>query len=286
MIEHAGISEQGPVRSNNEDFIAQGCPEDAAIRAAKGHLFVVADGVGGSLSGEVASREAAETLLRLYYESSRGVHKALLDAFMGANLRVYDLSQSVPEYRQMQTTLSAIALEGKRAVVGHIGDTRIYLVRGRAIQPLTKDHSEVGELLRMQIITPEEARTHHRRHIINRTIGSSPFLQADFRHVEVEIGDVFVLCTDGLWEPVSEREIAETVTDYPPDAACRRLVDLAIARETADNLSIQVVKVVEWERNETGAAPRKRNLWRRALEIFSGKRGGEERGDTDAQGLK
>lgn len=280
MIEHAGLSEPGPARPNNEDFIACGCPEEADVRAAKGHLFVIADGVGGSLSGEVASREAASALLRLYYESSRGVHKSLLEAFRQTNLRVYDLSQTAPEYCQMQTTLSAIALEGKRAVIGHIGDTRIYLTRQREIQQLTKDHSEVGDLMRLQIITPDEARTHHRRHIINRTVGSTPFLQADFRHVEVEIGDVFVLCTDGLWEPVAEREIAEAVTDYPPAIACRRLVDLAIERETSDNLSIQVVKVVEWERNEAVRASRKPNLWQRSLQIFSRKRGGAERGDS------
>ena len=271
MIEHAGLSEQGPTRPNNEDYITHGCPEDAAIRVAKGHLFVIADGVGGSLSGEVASREAADTLLRLYYESSRGVHKSLLEAFRQTNLRVYDLSQTVPEYRQMQTTLSAIALAEKRAVIGHIGDTRIYLARRREIQQLTKDHSEVGELMRMQIITPEEARSHPRRNIISRSIGSSPFLQADFRHVEVEIGDVFILCTDGLWEPVSEQEIAEVVAEYPPAMACRRLLDLAIERKTNDNLSIQIVKVVEWEQSAEGAAPRKPNVWRKALQIFSRK---------------
>ena len=274
MIEHAGISEQGPIRPNNEDFIAYGCPQEDESRAAKGHLFVVADGVGGSLSGEVASREATNMLVRLYYENPRGVHKSLLEAFRLTNLRVYDLGQTAPEHRQMQTTLSAIALVENRAVVGHIGDTRIYRVRQREIEQLTKDHSEVADLMRMQIITAEEARTHHRRNIINRSIGSGPFLQADFRHVEVEVGDIFVLCTDGLWEPVSDREIAEIVSDNPPAAACRNLVALAIERKTSDNLSIQVAKVVEWEHKSADDAPRKPGLLQRSLQFLGRKRKG------------
>jgi serine/threonine protein phosphatase PrpC len=274
MIEHSGISEQGPVRPNNEDFIACRCPEEADVRFSKGHLFVIADGVGGSMAGEVASREAADMLLRLYYTSSRQGAKALQEAFQQANLHVYDLSQSVPEYRRMQTTLSAIALIGRQAFIGHVGDTRIYQVRRQKIQQLTWDHSEVAELLRMQIITPEEARHHHRRNIITRSIGSALLLQPDFRTIEVEIGDIFVLCTDGLWEPVTEQEIAAAVAANPPSAACRMLIDLAIERKTTDNLSVQVVKVVEWEEDTTRTASPKTSLLRRSLQMLGKKQKG------------
>src|SRR5579863_1366589 len=101
MIEHSGASEQGPVRTNNEDYIAHCCPQDADVRAAKGYLFVVADGVGGSRSGEVASREAAEQLLAGYYESPKRWGRALQEAFGAANTHVYDLSHTNPEYRRM-----------------------------------------------------------------------------------------------------------------------------------------------------------------------------------------
>jgi protein phosphatase len=271
MIEHSGLSEQGPVRPNNEDFIACRCPEEAETRFAKGHLFVIADGVGGSMAGEVASREAADKLLHCYYLSSRRYEKALQEAFQQTNLHVYDLSHSVPEYRRMQTTLSAIALIGRQAIIGHVGDTRIYQVRQQEIQQLTWDHSEVAELLRMQIITPEEARHHHRRNIITRSIGSALLLQPDFRTIEVEIGDIFVLCTDGLWEPVMESEIAAAVATHPPSEACRRLLDLAIERKTTDNLSIQVIKVVEWEEGTTDSAPRKTGLLQRSLQLLGKK---------------
>src|SRR5579863_7255797 len=108
MIEHSGASEQGPVRTNNEDYIAHCCPQDADVRAAKGYLFAIADGVGGNLAGEVASREAAEKLLEGYYGSSKRWGRALQEAFVQANLHVYDLGHSVPEYRRMSTTPSAI----------------------------------------------------------------------------------------------------------------------------------------------------------------------------------
>ena len=271
MIEHAGISEQGPVRPNNEDFIACGCPEEAAVRVSKGHMFVIADGVGGNMAGEVASREAADKLLHVYYTSSRRPAKALEEAFQQTNLHVYDLSQSVPEYRRMQTTLSAIALVGRKAFIGHVGDTRIYQVRRQDIQQLSRDHSEVADLARMQVITREEARHHHRRNIINRSVGSAPFFRPDFKTIDVELGDIFVLCSDGLWEPVEEGEIAATVAAYPPSAACRMLLDMAIQRDTSDNLSVQVIKVVEWERDAAPTASGKTSWLQRSLQLFGKK---------------
>lgn len=271
MIEHSGFSEQGPVRANNEDFIAHCCPEEVDVRLSKGYLFAIADGVGGALAGEVACKEAADKLIDFYYNSPKVWGRALQEAFQQANLHVYDLSHSNPDYRRMQTTLSAVALMNDQAVVGHVGDTRIYQVRGREIQQLTKDHSEVEELVRMQIITREEARNHPRRNIITRSIGSEPFLQAQFRNIEVELGDIFVLCTDGLWEPVAEQEIVSTVTGRPTADACRLLLDLALERETQDNLSLQLVKVVEWERCVVRQAPPRLGLLHKALRIFGKK---------------
>ena len=271
MIEHFGISEQGPVRANNEDFILHSSPEDSAARLAKGHIFAVADGVGGNLSGEVASREAAEKLIACYNDSERRWGKAFQDAFQQANLHVYDLSQSRPEYRRMQTTLSAIALLNDQAIIGHVGDTRIYRVRNKKIEQITRDHSEVSELLRMNVITPEEARHHARRHIITKTVGGEPFLQPEYHSIIVELGDIFILCTDGLWEPVGEQEIAEAAGNYAPESACRRLIDLATARETADNLSIQIAKVTAWEGKPGESTTSRSNLLQKALGFFGRK---------------
>src|SRR5947209_4331107 len=111
-LEHAGLSEQGPVRENNEDFIVHCSPPDAKVRSIMGCLFAVADGVGGNRAGEVASREAAQFLLQDYYAKSQKPAKALREAFTAANLHVYNLSHSNPDYRRMETTLSVLCLVG------------------------------------------------------------------------------------------------------------------------------------------------------------------------------
>lgn len=267
MIEHAGTSETGPVRPENEDFIAHHCPDALEERLSKGSLFVVADGVGGSRAGEVASKEAAQCLVASYFESTRLPGKALPEAFQKANLHVYDMGMSHAEYRRMETTLAAVAIIRNQAFIGHVGDTRIYLVRGNEIQQLTRDHSEVGELLRMRLLTPEEARHHPRRNIITRSVGSEPMLQAEFRSVDLELGDTFVLCTDGIWEPVEDADIARLVKDAKPAEACRTITDLAITNGASDNLSLQVIKVVKWE-HAAGSEESKPGLWQRALRLF------------------
>ena len=256
-IEHAGLSDQGPVRENNEDYIAHKCPEEAEVRLEKGSLFVLADGVGGNLAGEVASRVASETLISAYYGGSKRPGRAMQDAFTQANLRVYDLSRENPEYSRMQTTLCAFALIGNQVHIGHIGDSRLYRVRGDEVAQLTKDHSEVGELVKMQLLTAEEARHHPRRNIITRSIGSELIPQPDFRVETVDIGDVLVLCTDGLWEPVEESALATVVGSHAAADACQALVTMAIENGTEDNVSLQVVKVLGWEENarlETGTS--------------------------------
>lgn len=268
-IEHAALCEQGPVRENNEDFIAHRVVEDGELRLQKGHLFVIADGVGGSQAGEVASMEASRTLLSTYYESTRKPGRALQEAVTQANLHVYDLSHSHAEYRRMQTTLSALVIIGDEAHLGHIGDSRVYRIRDGEVTQLTRDHSEVGELVRIQLLTPEEARHHPRRNIITRSIGSELMVQADFRVETVAAGDIFMLCTDGLWEPVTEPEMAEVVAKATPAEACRVLVEMAIERGTGDNLSIQVIKVLRVER--AAPEPEASGLFQRVLRLLGPK---------------
>ena len=265
MIEHAGISEQGHVRFRNEDFVAHQFPDDDGVRRRKGSLFVVADGVGGSGAGDVASREAAQTLVSAYYAGGKRPARALAHAFARANLHVYDLGLKAGAFR-MQTTMVALAVVGDKAYIAHVGDSRAYRVRGRTnIVPLTRDHSEVAELVRMQILTPENARHHPRRHIITRSVGSQPVLQVPSRVEVLEPGDTFVLCTDGLWEPLDDLDIAAIVTDHAPVEACRQLIALGLERQTTDNLSVQVVKVLEVEQESMPAASNNDAWWQTLL---------------------
>ena len=267
-LEYAGLSEQGPVRDNNEDFIAQYCPAEPDDGLRKGALFVVADGVGGSRAGEVASKEASQRLITCYYQSARKPQRALQEAFTQSNLHICDLGYAHPEYRRMQTTLTTLTLVDNRVHIGHVGDSRIYRVRRGQIEQLTNDHSEVGELVRMALITAEEARHHPRRNIITRTVGGDLLLRPDFRSEPVEAGDIFVLCTDGLWEPVDEAEIVAATTQYSPADACRYLVDLALERGSEDNISVQAVKVLALGPQIAEPAGRTNGLLKRAFRFL------------------
>ena len=267
MIEHAGTSEQGHVRFRNEDFIAYQAPDDAEFNRRKGFLFVVADGVGGSGAGDVASREAVGMLVRSYYASGKAPERALREAFSRANLHIYDLGLKAGSFR-METTMVALALAGGRAYIAHVGDSRLYRVRGeREIEPLTRDHSEVAELVRMQILSPENARHHPRRHVITRSVGNQPILQTPTRTEVLEPGDTFVLCTDGLWEPLTDAEIAATVAGRLPQDACDALIALGLERQSTDNLSVQVVRVGAVEEENGPHAPNS-SWWRQALGLL------------------
>jgi protein phosphatase len=267
-LDYAGLSEQGPVRDNNEDWIAAHVPLDSTVQSQKGCLFTIADGVGGNRAGEVASAQGTQKLIDAYYAGAKRPLSALQQAFKQTNLHICDLGMSNPAYRRMATTLSAIALVGDQAHIGHVGDTRIYQLRDSSIQQLTRDHSEVGELVRMQILTPEEAQHHPRRHIITRSIGEDLMTRIDFRSEPLQAGDSFVLCTDGLWEPLAMHEIAEAVQNATAAAACQRLVALALERGTDDNLSVQVVKVVELAGDSLEVSTHKNGFFRRAFNLI------------------
>jgi len=269
-FDYAGLSEQGPVRDNNEDFIAAHVPPDPTIQSQKGYLFTIADGVGGNRAGEVASKQATEKLIELYYAGGKNPLAALRHAFKQTNLHICDLGLTNPAYRRMATTLTAMALVGGQVYIGHVGDTRIYHIRESTIEQLTRDHSEVGELVRMQILTPEEAQRHPRRHIITRSLGSELMTQIDFRAEPIQAGDSFVLCTDGLWEPLAPAEIAEVVEGASAADACQRLIALALDRGTDDNLSVQVVKVVELAGDSLETTTRKNGFLRRTLSLIGG----------------
>ena len=228
-------------------------------------------GGGRSGAGDVASREAAQTLVHSYYAGSKNPERALRDAISRANLHVYDLGLKAGSFR-METTLAVVAVTQDKVYIAHVGDSRIYRVRQSGqIEPMTRDHSEVAELVRMQILTPENARHHPRRHVITRSVGNQPIVQSSMRIEMLEPGDTFVLCTDGLWEPLEDAEIAKIVRTHAPAEACRTLVTLALERQTTDNLSVQIVRVTEINKENAAQTP---NLpwYDRLLATFGTKR--------------
>jgi protein phosphatase len=234
------------MRESNEDFAGAfvlTTPDDAWDR---GPLFVVADGMGGHAAGEVASAVAVQAALDHWSQGTPGPPpQALRAAFRAANVAVYDAAVE-PGHRGMGTTIVGATFAGHEAIVGHVGDSRAYLVHGGECVQLTGDHSRVGEMVRMRLLSPEEAAQHPARSQLTRSLGSDPGVQVDLTRQPIEAGDALVLCTDGLWDLVARAEMADAfATSQPASAAALSdtIVDLAIKRGGSDNVTAAVIVV-------------------------------------------
>jgi PPM family protein phosphatase len=233
-------SHPGRLRPDNEDCVGAYAPAELAERGA---LFVVADGMGGHAAGEVASRLAVESVLQNWTTSTAATSQALRSAVRSANGTVFGASLD-NEHRGMGTTLTALALAGREAIVAHVGDSRAYHVRNGQCSQLTADHSRVGEMLRMRLITPEQAANHPARSQLTRSLGFTPSVQVDLVRADLLPDDAFVLCSDGLWDLVSRADIAEAVATAPPDEAAETLLAQALERGAPDNVTVVVVRVL------------------------------------------
>lgn len=239
-------TDTGRAREHNEDSFL--------VNDSLG-LYLVADGMGGHAGGEVASRLAVEViereLLRRREESpetfadpaSDSVRDAFVQAVETASREVFARSAAEPRLHGMGTTLTGLLLQGRTAWVAHVGDSRIYLMRGGQIRLLTEDHSLVHEQMRAGLLTPEEARHSHLRNIITRSVGFEARVPVDVSKEEVREGDLFLLCSDGLSNLVDDEEMLEFAESHPPEQLPDVLVDLANARGGDDNITAVVVRV-------------------------------------------
>jgi serine/threonine protein phosphatase PrpC len=240
----SALTDPGRRRTANQDWWGQVVPSDRRILAQKGALFVVADGMGGRVGGEVASRLAVQYLLQAYYrDPSRQLEQSLARALQVANRQVYSYGYHYPAYRGMATTLVAAVVRGQELVVAHVGDSRAYLARAGRTWPLTSDHSWVAEMVARGALSPADAARHPYRHVITRSIGARPDVQVDVRRLRVSPGDTLVLCTDGLSDLVTPAEIGWVAATSAPQHATRRLVELANQRGGGDNVSALVVRL-------------------------------------------
>src|SRR5438270_13156755 len=249
LVEWAYVSDPGNGRDSNEDYAGAIVPEDTDAVP----LFVVADGMGGHAAGEVASRLAVETVLGAWQSSGSGAaHQRLRSAVRAANVAVFDAGQDA-ERRGMGSTLTALALAGKEAVIAHAGDSRAYLVRGGLASQLTADHSRVGAMLRMRLITAEQAARHAARSMLTRSLGTDPVLQIDVTRQPTEWGRTYALCSHGSLDVAARGEIAtiasgdpdrEDAAFRPPSEAAAALVELALKRDAPDNVTVAVIRLV------------------------------------------
>lgn len=242
----AELSSTGPVRHHNEDCLGFWQPENEDDRLAHGSIAAVADGVGGLSSGEIASQMAIDITLNTFKTAPRGTKPAqiLEQVFKEANLDIYNFGLEAEQSR-MATTLSVCIFRNKEVHIGHVGDTRVYLVRNREIKRLTVDHTYVEMQLKLGLISQEDALASDLRSVLTRTMGQNPIVQVDFAKSPLYGRDCIILCSDGLHGSLMEHEIADAVTRMSPSEACEYFITSAENRGAEDNISVQVVRVEE-----------------------------------------
>ena len=236
MLTHPGL-----VRPGNEDAVAYVLPRPGEAAAARGALALVADGMGGHAAGELASAIAAETVRRLYYELDGKVPQVLAQCLRAANRAIRAHAAGAPDCAGMGTTCTVLAIRGNAAWLGHVGDSRAYLLRGGALRQLSEDHSLVAALVREGRLTPAEAASSPDRNVILRALGTHDEVEPQIwpQGMALAAGDVLVLCSDGLSDLVDTEGIAAAAA-LPPHEACQTLLQAALAGGAHDNVSVGV----------------------------------------------
>jgi protein phosphatase len=241
---YAGLSDQGLRRSVNEDCFGIFPEEYLPPYGPGGQLFLVADGMGGLLSGRMASEMAVNIVHKVYFEGREGaIGQNLRRAFSEANNQIYQKAVDEDLDHKMGTTCSALVLTDDRGYVSHVGDSRIYHIRQGKILQLTEDHTEIAELLRHELLSSSDAVDHPRRSVLSRALGIEEAVEVDLQdNIALEKGDCFVLCTDGLRKATPD-EIRNIVLSSSPADACRALIELAYERGGGDNITVLVVQL-------------------------------------------
>jgi protein phosphatase len=238
----------GLVRSENQDFGTYTTPREESHSHPGGRLLVVADGMGGHRGGATASRLAGETIKAQYLGSETyDIGQALRESLTRANARIFTEAQANPDLRGMGTTTSALVVKNNQAWFAHVGDSRIYVVRGDEIRQITEDHSLVASMVREGLLTPKEAENHPRRNVLQRSMGVSEDVEIDVSGpFDVEEDDVFILCSDGLHGLVKEPELKQ-IAGLPINQAATEYVRLALARGAPDNVTVIVARIVRMD---------------------------------------
>jgi serine/threonine protein phosphatase PrpC len=238
------ITDVGMMREENQDSLAKYPHDNLDLTLPKGQLFILADGMGGHNAGKEAS-ELAVNLFAYYYYSVPGddIAESLRRGFDGANDHIYNYSRHNPALAGMGTTCVVLVLRNDTAYFGNIGDSRIYRLDENQIEQLTRDHSRVAEMVRIGVLTREEAKIHPERSILYRSLGVRAVLEADiFDPITLRAHDYFLMCSDGLINYVEDEEIQRIVVSRSLKAACEELVRLAKERGGSDNITIQLIE--------------------------------------------
>jgi len=246
-IRSCGITDVGLKRDGNEDAFSV---EDSL------GLYIVADGMGGHLAGEVASRVAVEMIngaFRKWIEEEAGEEEIfgepdaslslegnyLLGAIRLANRVVYEMALERKQYQGMGTTVAALFVTPTMIISANVGDSRIYLTRDGDLERLSRDHSLVGEQVEMGMMTEEEADNSSMKHVLTRNLGSSEDVEPDIFEIEPSGNDCFVLCSDGVTDLLNDEEILSlTMETIAPEDLCKKIIDAVLKRGAHDNTTI------------------------------------------------
>lgn len=242
MVQIGFKCDRGVSRSNNED---------ACFVIPKDDVYVVADGVGGNNSGEVASRTAvSEIALKVNDTDMKKLKKPddifnfFDEAIKTVNDKIYTMGRESKELRGMATTIVVAYVRKGDLYLANVGDSRAYLLRHNVMKQITKDHTYVNELVEKGVITLEEAETHSQRNVITRALGAEPKVQADFYKFKIFKDDIILLCSDGLYGEVPVEDMTEILqVDKPMSEVCQDLVDKACQMGGRDNITVVCLKI-------------------------------------------
>src|SRR5262249_38849280 len=269
-VEMTGLSHPGKVRPNNEDHFWVGrfgrfletlqsnlpVGEIAPRADELGYGMLVADGVGGSAAGEMASKLAISTIVNLFLQApdwilrleedplTEEVMRRATERYEQVNQALVQRSENEPELRGFATTLTLAASLGRKLFVAHVGDSRAYLLRGGQLHQLTRDHTLAQSMAQLGLIKQEQVATHHLRHVLLKALGGQDRrAEPDVHEHALDDGDGLLLCTDGLTEMVSEENITNVIArDDTPHEVCQRLIDLALKAGGRDNVTVIVAR--------------------------------------------
>jgi PPM family protein phosphatase len=255
-------TDPGLVRELNEDAVAWITPQDTNVAAGQGSLALVADGMGGHAAGEVASALAAEVIRRVYYDLKGPAPKILAMAFSEANRAIIDYAAAHPECKGMGTTCTVVAFRDDKAWLGHVGDSRAYLLRKDRFMQLTEDQTLVAKMVREGSMTKEEASHSPVQNVILQALGAvsqiKPMITSS--GIPLQSGDVLILCSDGLFNMVPDTAIADIAGRLPPQEACDALIEAALAQGGHDNASLGVFIVDAQAETKTATEPTTRRI--------------------------
>jgi protein phosphatase len=245
-IELGNLTDVGCQREENQDSYCYAEPESDEEFRKRGRLVMIADGMGGHVGGKMASGIAVD-VFRLSFIGSdlEEPEAALTEALSAAHLAIRGYVREHPEYSGMGTTCTAAVLRNGHLYYCHVGDSRLYLVRGPRITQLTRDHTMVGRMVEQGLLRPDEVKDHPDRHVLVSAMGVSESLFADLPDAPIPLfpEDILLLCTDGLYDTIGDEELRLQASQSAPATACKQLIETAKTRGGHDNITLQIVKV-------------------------------------------